>query len=167
MPQVLLKAGCSKGFTLIELLVVLIIVGVLTAIALPNLLAQVGRARETELKNAVGTVNRSQQAYHWEHAVFAPNQSALLANVAPGNTIDTVTITPVGGVDADPNWATVVITNNEALDDRTRGYSGGVYYSNGTYQLVVCQNNAVSVNGIPPVNSGGSLSCDTGSTRLK
>ncbi|MGL4884096.1 MAG: type IV pilin protein, partial [Waterburya sp.] len=38
----------NQGFTLIELLVVTIMVGVLAAISLPNLLAQIGKARETE-----------------------------------------------------------------------------------------------------------------------
>ena len=67
------KKNGEEGFTLIELLVVVIIIGVLAAVALPNLLNQVGKARETELKNAAGTVNRSQQAYHFERQVFADN----------------------------------------------------------------------------------------------
>ena len=44
-----------------------IIILIMVAIALPCNLSQVGRARESEGKNAVGTINRSQQAYHFEN----------------------------------------------------------------------------------------------------
>ena len=64
--QTLRNKKGNKGFTLIELLVVVIIIGVLAAVALPNLLAQVGKARETEGKTGVGTITRAQQTRHFE-----------------------------------------------------------------------------------------------------
>ncbi|TYT72268.1 type IV pilin protein, partial [Microcystis aeruginosa] len=59
--QTLNKKNANKGFTLIELLVVVIIIGVLAAISLPNLLGQVGRARQAEARTNLGVVNRAQQ----------------------------------------------------------------------------------------------------------
>jgi type IV pilus assembly protein PilA len=67
----------NSGFTLIELLVVIIIVGVLAAIALPSFLNQIGKARGSEAKSSLGTMNRSQQAYRLENNTFS-NDSALL-----------------------------------------------------------------------------------------
>jgi len=75
--QNLSRKKAEGGFTLIELLVVVIIIGVLAAIALPNLLGQVGKARESEAKNVVGALNRAQQAYFTERAAFATSTDTL------------------------------------------------------------------------------------------
>ncbi len=60
----------NQGFTLIELLVVIIIIGILSAIALPSFLDQSRKAKQSESKTYVGSMNTGQQAYHSENDTF-------------------------------------------------------------------------------------------------
>jgi type IV pilus assembly protein PilA len=71
------KSPSAKGFTLIELLVTVLIIGILSAIALPSMLNQANRAREAEAKNYVGAVTRAQQAYRLQYPTFATQMSDL------------------------------------------------------------------------------------------
>ena len=72
----------EKGFTLIELLVVIIIIGILSAIALPAFLNQANKARQSEAKQALGAINRGQQAYYLERQGFATKIDRLGLGVA-------------------------------------------------------------------------------------
>jgi prepilin-type N-terminal cleavage/methylation domain len=71
--QILSKA---KGFTLIELLVVIVIVGVLSAIAIPQFLNQVRRSRAAEGQTALTAVSRASEAYRLDTSVYPDWQTS-------------------------------------------------------------------------------------------
>ncbi|MEL4894136.1 type IV pilin protein [Crocosphaera sp. Alani8] len=114
----------NKGFTLIELLVVVIIIGVLAAIALPNLLGQVGKARESEAKSTLGAMNRAQQTVFAERGTFAASLDDL--EVPVGNEKFYLITVPAAGVQLAQG-----ATN--ATADNTAGTSNG---ANGTRDFV-------------------------------
>ncbi|MGL5939432.1 MAG: type IV pilin protein [Waterburya sp.] len=125
----------NQGFTLIELLVVTIMVGVLAAISLPNLLAQIGKARETEASSQIGALGRSQQAYHFEIKTFAPDLNSLGLNIT---VVDGYYDYP------DPSIATDSLVKHQAIaitpsDLSSRNFAVGVYYNSGEYESVLCR----------------------------
>jgi len=73
LQHILNKKNNNEGFTLIELLVVIIIIGILSAIALPSFLNQANKAKQSEAKTYIGSMNRAQQAYYAENNIFADN----------------------------------------------------------------------------------------------
>jgi len=72
--QILSKA---KGFTLIELLVVIVIVGVLSAVAIPQFLNQVRRSRTAEAQAALTEVGRASEVYRLDFGVY-PDEYATI-----------------------------------------------------------------------------------------
>jgi prepilin-type N-terminal cleavage/methylation domain-containing protein len=152
----------NQGFTLIELLVVVIIIGVLAAIAIPNLLGKVGRARETEAKNAIGTINHTQQAYHFEKQSFTPaafTNADLAANNVLGVLISSkyYSFSTTAG-----NIASVTAKADapNATQDDIRPYAGAVGFnqSNSVYSTILCQSNIVT-NAAPTITAAVSPVC--------
>lgn len=130
------KQRSCEGFTLIELLVVVIIIGILSAIALPNLLGQTGKARETEAKNNLSSIGVSQQTYFFEHGTFADDMAKLDVSFQ-SNYYNFLTPTLVS---ANAVKHQAISNSPDPRATNTRNYGLGVYYDNsGKFSVILCQ----------------------------
>lgn len=132
----------SQGFTLIELLVVVIIIGVLSAVALPNLFGQVEKARTSEARQFLGTLNRSQQAYFFQTSGFASTFDDLGSNVTLSSKIYDYTITIPASVNEIHHEATPKSLYAKDL----KALESAVYRIGNSFDTVVCIGNVVGDN---------------------
>ena len=127
----------------------MIFVGLLAALAYPNFVKQSGKARESEVKFVIGSVNRAQQAYHWEKKQFAQGttdaQSLILLNL-------TVRSNYYGSLNivGDTDESTVSPDNLNWDSFQLRAYSGGMFAGAGNYSQIMCRSLAVAENMPPP-----------------
>jgi prepilin-type N-terminal cleavage/methylation domain-containing protein len=153
------KKKGNEGFTLIELLVVIIIVGVLAAIALPSFLNQIGKARGSEAKSNIGTINRAQQGYRLENNIFASTLTNLDAKISGKfYTYNLGTGTATG--------ASVGATLTAVASD-LKTYSGAVTQTAADFfGQVICEsttNNGAIPAPTAPTAAGAAAACTNGS----
>ena len=113
-----------KGFTLLELLIVVIIIGVLAAVAVPQYMKAVERAKVSKAKTALGLIAQGQKMYRGENDTYVP-----VADGEFDNTLgDYVELTQV---DTDDDWD-YDVSGDEDTFTATATRTGGPGTYNGT-----------------------------------
>jgi type IV pilus assembly protein PilA len=161
----------DKGFTLVELLVVIIIIGILAAIALPNFLNQGAKAKQTEAKQNVGLINRTQTAFRTENPTFATSFDQLAVGTLSGAANSATTTNYSYDLQGAADFGTIVAT---ATDTALKGYAGGTSRSENPNSesiiaSVLCEALAVGIAtpGLPVAGSGGGApTCDPSTKTL-
>ena len=161
----------SSGFTLVELLVVIIIIGILTAIALPNFLNQTAKAKHTEAKGNNNLFNKTQNAYRLENSAFATSFDILATgSLNGGATANTSIYSYTIATNIATDSATIVAT---AKDSGLKGYTGGAArYTNAANQTVItyvaCEAivPGVVAPAVPLTPGGAAPTCDAGTKSI-
>jgi len=85
-----------RGFTLIELLIVVVIIGVLSAVAIPKFQNTKGKANTASLKSDLRNLVTAEEAYFYENQTYTSSLVALKVALTSNVTITWGTVNASG-----------------------------------------------------------------------
>jgi prepilin-type N-terminal cleavage/methylation domain len=98
----------DKGFTLIELLVVVLIIGILTAIAVPVFIGQQNQAKDAAAKSDLGVAKVALISYYTANPTGTPTAANLASfGYTPSAGVGTIDLT---GVTSSTNFCIDVVS---------------------------------------------------------
>lgn len=119
------------------------IIGIIGAIALPSFLNQAGKAKQSEAKSYIGSMNKGQQAYRSDKPTFANSIGELqIIGIKPETRNYSYKIVP------QPDKSKSVMMTAAAKTSGLKSYTGAVFaFKKGnevTTVTVICESDAVS-----------------------
>ena len=168
----------NSGFTLLELLVSIIIIGVLASIALPSLLGQTNRAKQTEAKLNLSSLNKAQQVFYLENNEFVSNVAEigkLGIGIVPESANYSITF-------ANPAEGAGVVMIANAKGEAFKSYAAGIglAYQGGASEpatlTVLCEStelgqeldsSAIAISSGVAGAGGGEVTCSGGTVAAK
>ena len=156
-----IRKKSEKGFTLLELIAVMLIATILGMIAYPQMIDRIGRAREVEAQQTLSSLGQAQQIFFFEHGKFARYINQLDIGFS-GKYYDFEEPNLVSSTDSiGVKQGAIGINANQT---NTREYELGIYYHQGSFNLILCKSSNPSEPAQAPDSANGE--CTQG-TKIK
>lgn len=158
----------QQGFTLLEILIVFVLMGILSAIALPSFLGQANKAKQAEARLYLGSMNRAQQVYVMEQGQFTSSLDKLGISLNSQTSHYQYT----ARLSNQPDSQNYVVHQADSLHPNLRPYSGMVaVVTEATGETlsvsILCEADSPSKGSAASPIYGTSLSCSSGTRVLK